>query len=120
MVNVEIACRECPLKKDCDPHLDPYKYSRDGQFVTSLNKFECPSYTCGDGREDARVAIQTKKPRKYLVEIDGKLTKIKAVPFGQSFQKFTEVIVSVPEGSIFSLPPEGGKVYYQTGQSVPR
>jgi len=120
MVKVEVACKDCFLKKNCDPHLGPYKYSNNGQLATSPNKFECPSYTCGDGRKDARVAIQTKKPRKYLVEIDGKLTKIKAVPFGQSFQKFTEVIVSVPEGSIFSLPPEGGKVYYQTGQSVPR
>ncbi len=116
MVGVEIACRACPLKENCDPHLGPYKH-RNGQSVTITTRFECPSYTCGDGRKDARLAMQTKKPRKYLVEIEGKLTEIEAVPFGKSFPKFTGVIAS-REGDIFSLPPEGGKVYYPTGQSL--
>ena len=119
MAKVEIACGGCPLKENCDPHLGPYKYSN-GQVLTSQNNFECPSYACGDGRKDAKLAIQTKKPRKYLVEIDGKRTKIEAIPFGQTFKKFTGVIVSVPKGDIFSLPPEGGKLYYPTGQSVSR
>lgn len=116
MVNVEITCRGCHLKENCDPHLGPYKH-RGGQVLTSSTEFECPSYTCGDGRKDAREAIQNKKSKEYLVEIDGKPTKIKAVPFGQSFEKFTGVIVT-PEGKIFSLPPEGGNLYYPTGQSA--
>lgn len=116
MAKAEIACRNCYLKEKCDPHLGPYKY-KNGQILTSPNKFECSSYTCGDGRKDARVAIQTKKPRNYPVEIQGKLTKIKAIPFGKSFKKFTGVIVT-PEGKIFSLPPEGGELYYPTGQSI--
>jgi hypothetical protein len=117
MVSIEIACRGCPLKENCDPHLGPYKY-KEKELITTPTKFECPSYTCGDGRKEARLAMKNQKLREYPVEINGKQTRIKAVSFGQSFQKFTGVIVSIPEGKIFSLSPEGGKLYYPTGQSA--
>lgn len=117
MVSVEAACKECPLKTDCDPHLGPYRYIN-GVLFTCSTKYECPSYTCNDGRVDARKALCAIIPKNYKVEIDGKQSTVSAIPFGRGFQKFVGVIVSFPDGDIFSLPPEKGNVYYQTGQSA--
>lgn len=117
MVGIEIACRGCPLNIDCDPHLGPYKYIN-GVLFTYPTKYECPSYTCNDGRIDARKVLQTGKPKNYRVVVDGKLSTIRAVPFGECFQKFAGVIASFPKGDIFSLPPGNGNVYYRTGQSA--
>lgn len=116
-MKTEIACRACPLNTGCDEHLGPYKYIN-GQLVTFLTKYECPSYTYSDAREDVKMALQTKKPKNYRVVIKGKLSTIAAVSFGECFQKFAGVIASFPKGDIFSLPPEKGNVYYRTGQSA--
>ena len=82
------------------------------------SKFECPSYTCGDGRRDARSALVSKNPQMFKVDNNGVKNRILAVPFGEGFPKFVGMIVSYPEGMIYSLPPEGGNIYYYTDQSV--
>lgn len=115
----EAVCRRCPLLVKCDPNLGPYKYVNGG-LVTCTDQYECPVYTCGDGRVDAQLTMQTEKPQKFKAMINGEVIMILAVVFGKIFAKFkdTTMIASVPEGNIYTLPLGISNLFYQTGQSA--